>query len=205
MFGIDDQVTQKPTAPFPIGENVADSVLTKVEFNPDGDYGPQLCFHISRTNGEAQSTLKDWRTFPVTGKVKARKDETDEQAFKREAQDLNSIIRHYCNMVGDHDDMNSKLGINPDANSFGQKVAQVINDTLTADGCPALYVKTYKNDAGYARMSKYPPFLQKMDEGDGELAWSPWEKKQVDKVIEPAESGAVDETEGSGEELSFLD
>jgi hypothetical protein len=219
LFGIgDDQVKERGT-PFPIGENVSDVFLTGVEYDGEGDYGPQLKFMLEQRVGDTTpSKLIDFRSLPILGKVYKPKDSTDsdEVLFKNAAMDLNAVVKSYCLITGKASKIETEIaqgmGASEDPEQYGQVVADVLTKYLKQPAGPC-FLKTYKSDKGYARVAKYVPFIQleaDAKEPEGDLRYSAWEIKQNQKEVP---TGTSDETgddielddEGNDDLTEFLD
>lgn len=219
LFGLGDDQVSKPSIPFPIGENVSNVYLTKLVFKGDGDYGPQLEFHLQR-KGDNPSSLIDYRSLPVEGKVFRPKGNTDsdKELFENAAMDFNAVVKNYAQMTGKfdeiQDEVKSQLGASEDPEEYAQIVEKVFNDILEKNHAGPCFVTTYKSDKGYARMSKYPPFIQLMaaaENPEGDLKYSTWEMKQNAKEVvtgtqdEDGNEVNLEEDDSSDDLTEFLD
>ena len=209
MLGVTDDLTQKPLVKFPCAPNVPNTVLVKVEY-AEGKYGPQLCFNIRCETEEGESNMKDWRGIPVLGEVLLRDDEDDQAAYERSCLEFNTVTRHYMTVAADYDSIAATLPITEDAAAFGEATADAINLYIKQNGSATFYSKTFKTDKGYAKMSKFTPFLQRMSDGPGTMEYSKWEKEQMEKNanVTPPESGALveitEEVAGASDVNEFL-
>lgn len=174
-YGFSDLEVQK--RPFPVSDCVTNCELQSAAYGTHGDY-EFIDFIYTQKNEEGIATLKD-RMFAINFKNITPSPliagDTKEAAEKREFNKFATRLKHVATKFGISED---DLKAIP-SGSFAQLAKTYC--LMVSSKCKGvmLYCKTIRDKSGYAKMARYPSFLQRMDTGNCELKYSSSEMSQI--------------------------
>lgn len=168
---------EQTKVPFPVSECVKDVELASCSYGTHGDY-EFIDFTYVRKTEDGIGTLRD-RMFSINeSNINPNPNiegDTKEMALKRAGLQFVTRLKHIASKFGVSDDELKSLP-NSSFAAMAKSYCNMVN--ANCEGIK-MYCKTVKDKAGYTKMAKYPPFLQRMDAGDCELKYSASEVSSI--------------------------
>ena len=120
---------------------------------------------------EDGSSEQQQRLFEVNASnLSPRPGQTFEEMEANLYKTFNTKLKHIATKFNLTDEDFAKINTSS-FETYATDYCKMLNAAVAANN-PLLYIKVYKDNKGYSKVSEHPPFLQRVDEGDCKLDWT---------------------------------